>query len=98
MVGVACLAVLLLLHFRNTLTYDYEVKHFQATVRKQVDPKALQSWAITLLTRYTASNVVHSESTSYQIKELPTELQNVNKLYPSAFLFTSTSLERAFIT
>jgi hypothetical protein len=86
-VGAVCVCMALLIYLRSTLTYDHDVKRFEATVRTGLDPGALQSWATNLLTRYTASNTVSSELVSYQVKDLPTNVRNVSKLYPSAFLF-----------
>jgi hypothetical protein len=96
-VGAVCVCVALLIYLRSTLTYDHDVKRFEATVRTGLDPGALQSWATNLLTRYTASNTVSSELVSYQVKDLPTNVRNVSKLYPSAFLFASPSLDKAYI-
>jgi hypothetical protein len=95
--GAACVFAALLVYVRSTLTYDYGVKRFEETARARIDPAALQSWATNLLTRYAASNTVDSELVSYQVKALPSDLRNVSKLYPSAFLFANPSLDKAFI-
>lgn len=96
-VGAVCVFAALLVYFRSTLSYDYEVKRFEQTVRTQIDPGALQSWATNLLTRYAASNTVDSELVSYQVKDLPSNVRNLSKLYPSAFLFSNPSLDQAYI-
>lgn len=95
--GAVCVFAALLVYFRSTLTYDHDVKRFEAAARARINPAGLQSWATNLLAAYAASNINESMLVSYPLEDLPADVRNVSRLYPSAFLFANPSLDKSFI-
>ena len=83
-VAIGCLLLGLIWYWQTHLTYNGEVSHFEARVRKQVDPAKLQSWATDLIALHSTSQVAEA---SFPITTFPDYLRNLHKLPPFGFVF-----------
>lgn len=84
----------LLWYWQNYLTYDGEVSHFEAPIRRQVSPVALQAWATNLLHDYSDSNTT---SIALHSGMFPPEVQNLNSRILFGFVMPNASEEQAHI-
>jgi hypothetical protein len=93
-VAVGCLLILAIWYWKTHLTYTGEVSHFEATVRKQVNPTSLQNWAVNLLAQHSTSPVTE---TSFPIPIFPDYLKTLHTLPPFGCVFPATSNFPGFV-
>lgn len=94
---VMFLFVVLVAYWQRNLTYESEVNRFEASTRARVNAANVQSWATNLLTRYSSSNIADWESRSFEVQNIPPDIQRVNRLSPTAFLFANPASDKAYI-
>jgi hypothetical protein len=93
-VVVVVVVVALHWYWRNFLTYDGEVSHFENRIRREVNPVALQAWATNLLRIYSLSN---EQSVPLRSSTFPPEIQRLNSRLLFGFAMPNTSEELAHV-
>src|SRR5689334_3543938 len=92
--AIGCVLLVCIWYWQTYLTYTGEVSHFQAKVRRQVNPASLQSWAVKLVAQCSTSQVAE---TSFPIWNFPDYLESLHRLAPFGYVFPATSNQPGFV-
>jgi len=93
-VFVGCLVVATIWYWQTYLTYTGEVSHFEAKVRRHVNPTSLQSWALNLVALCSTSQVAE---TSFPVRTFPDYLAELHKLPPVGWVFPANPGQPGYV-